>query len=217
MPSLAEKYRPRDWGEVVGQAKSLATIERIRKAGGLAGRAWWISGQSGTGKTTIGRLIAAECADDWAITELDGGQVSTAELDALELDCQRRPFGRGSCLIVNESHGLRGPIIRRLLVILERLPAWVTVVCTTTADGQESLFEDQIDAHPLLSRCTVLALARRDLAKAFAERCLAIARAEGLDGQPIEKYVRLAQSCRNNAREMLARIEAGEMLAGGAE
>ena len=41
-------------------------------------------------------------------------------------------------------------------------------VFTTTAEGQDSLFEDQIDVHPLLSRCIEIALSRRDLALDFA-------------------------------------------------
>src|SRR5262245_20417732 len=113
---LHEQYRPKQWSEVVGQRKAIEQIERLRKRN-IAGRSYWISGQSGTGKTTIARLIAAEVADGWSTTEIDGGQVTGEVLDNLKRDCRQRPFGRGACLIINEAHGLRGPIIRRLLVI----------------------------------------------------------------------------------------------------
>ena len=108
--------------------------------------------------------------------------------------------------------GLRKDVIRSLLVILERLPAHVVVIFTTTNDGQESLFEDCDDASPLLSRCLRLDLARRGLAELFAARCLEIARAEQLDGRPIADYVRLAKDCRNNFRAMLNHVESGAML-----
>src|SRR4051812_16849702 len=68
MASLFEQYRPASWAEVVGQDKALAKIETLRKRG-LGGRAWLITGQSGTGKTTIARLLAGEVADEWQTHE----------------------------------------------------------------------------------------------------------------------------------------------------
>jgi replication-associated recombination protein RarA len=217
MSALHETYRPKAWSDVIGQDKALARIEALRPRG-IAGRAYWISGQSGTGKTTIAKLLANEVADGWSTEEIDGGQVTAEVLDSLDRDCRQRPFGRGVALIVNEAHGLRAPVIRRLLVILEALPAWVTVIFTTTVDGQDKLFEDCDDSHPLLSRCTLIPLARRDLAKKFAERAKAIAEREQLDGQPIDKYIRLVNDHRSNLRAVLSAIESGAMLvAGGAE
>ena len=61
MKPLYEAYRPTTWSDVVGQDKIVAKLRALMRRG-LGGRAFWISGQSGTGKTTIGRLIAAEVA-----------------------------------------------------------------------------------------------------------------------------------------------------------
>src|SRR5712692_2595650 len=91
---LTEQYRPKAWSEVVGQDKVVQRIQALAKRG-LAGRAYWISGQSGTGKTTIARLIAAEVADDFLIQEVDAASLTVSALRELEREMQVRGWGKG--------------------------------------------------------------------------------------------------------------------------
>jgi replication-associated recombination protein RarA len=196
----------------------------MKSKGGLGGKAFFLSGPSGTGKTSCAFLIAQEVCDEGNIIELDASGLTPAAIQEIERSMQYRSIGvkAGRAVVVNECHALRKDTIRQLLVTLERIPRHCVWVFTTTHTGKKQLF-DGIDAQPLLSRCVQFEfhglMQDREKGKtdgspamAFAMKAKEIAAAEGLDGRPLLDYLCLANECRCNMREMLTRIESGAML-----
>jgi len=218
---LAEKYRPKSFEEVIGQSKLITQIQGLQARGGLGGRAYWLSGRSGGGKSSTAKLIAREVADDLNTEVSDARGLSIETLK--EWERASRLFGlgdkHGRAFIVEEAHTLRKPLIDRLLVVVDtgNIPSHCVWLFTSTKSGMDSLFEDYDDAGPLLSRCTRLEFASRNVAKFLAVRAKWIAEQEGLDGRPLDDYVRMVNEHNGNMRAVLNDIEAGRMLKGGDE
>lgn len=211
---IAEKMRPRTYAELLGQDRALAALECVRRLNGhLGGQVFWLAAPSGTGKTSLARLIANEVAGDGLIHETTGGALSVGDLDKLADTWRLRPmFGTGYALIVDEAHLLSKAVIGRLLSLLEPPPENVVVVCTTTREGDESVL-DKLDGGPLFSRCKRLPMAVRGLAEVFASRLAEIADELGVGGAAPEKYLRAVKDCRNNFRACLQLVETGEFAA----
>lgn len=216
MKALYETYRPRTWDDLVGQNKLIAKMAVIRRRG-LVGRVFWITGSSGSGKTTAARLIASEIADDYAVVEIDAQDMGLDRVREFERMCQFKPLGKGChVFIVNEAHGLSSKVVSRLQTVLEQdhVQRNSTWIFTTTFQGQQRLFDGAFDACPFMSRAIELTLEHgEDVVLAFAVRARKIAHTEQLDGKPLEDYVRLVRGCDCNMRKVLQQIEAGEMLA----
>ncbi len=210
--SLFLEHRPTDWSQLVGHDKLKRSIAAMRMRGSLGGRAFWISGASGIGKTSCACLIAGEVCDPENFVEVDAGELTPKAIDDLERLLRCRAIGdkSGRAVLLNESHGLRKDSVRKLLVVLERVPAHVTWVFTTTFEGQQTLF-DGVDSHPLLSRCIKFELTIEDCAAQIVERAKQIAEAEGLGGADLAEYMLLAKRCKFNFRDMLTEIERGEV------
>lgn len=225
MKPLWERHKPKAWSEIVGQDKALRTLDNIRKScGSLAGQVYWITGKSGTGKGCAASLIASEVAGENVTVIPDGTGVNAELLEPIEAEAERakrlRPLFKleHRAFIVSEAHGIRAAIVRRLNGVLE-LPYVMehyTWIFTTTVDG-DSLFDEKMDSAPFCSRAHEITLSQRNLAEPFAEHVRQIAQSIQMDGQPIERYIRLARDCGLNMRKMLQRVSEGCMLDGGAE
>ena len=208
---LHEQYRPKTWSEVVGQEKAIATLAALERRG-IGGRAYWISGLSGTGKTTIARLLASEIADDYAIDEIDAETLTPTKIQELARQMRCKTFGKGGwSVIVNEAHGLKAAVVRQLLNTLEAIPDHAVWIFTTTLDGDKKILFDKDDGGPLLSRCQRIELEHFGVSRAYAQKLKAVAEHEDLDGQPIEAYEALLRKHGSNMRAAYQEIESGLM------
>lgn len=219
---LHEKWRPREWSEFVGQdkakAQAIRLVERAKSQGGPV--QVWIdaSGEanSGLGKTTLARLIAGALADPFFTDEFVGSDLTLTRVREIAQAAHLCTSGakRFRAWIVNEAHAVPAPARDLLLDLLENAPEHFCIVFTTTRQPDSGLFGE--DNGPFYSRCSRIRLTNQGLAQAFADRARMIAQTEGLDGQPLEAYVKLARDCRNNMRAMIQRIDDGVMIDGGA-
>jgi DNA polymerase III subunit gamma/tau len=152
---IARKYRPLSFADLVNQRHVRTTLENAIEQGRIA-HGYIFSGQRGTGKTTVARIVArclncaqgptihpcGECPSCAEITA--GSAVDVIEIDAasnrgineireLRENVRYRPArGRYKVFIVDEAHQITNEAFNALLKTLEEPPEWVVfILCTT--------------------------------------------------------------------------------------
>ena len=207
---LYEKYRPQSLSQFIGQPKLIKRLERLTARDGWDRDALWLEGPSGVGKTTLAWILARRVAHDLFIDELDGHKCGVEAVRELESTLMLSAGDRRRVVIVNESHSMTRQAVQAWLTLLERLPKHTLCIFTTTENLSDGLFGSF--SSPFASRCKLFSLSNQGLAQLFAERAREIAKAQGVDGKAAPAYLRLVQECRNNMRQVLQKIDAGEMI-----
>lgn len=207
---LYEKYRPKSLSEFIGQDKVKRQVNKIMERDNWDRDAIFISGPSGTGKTTLAWIMAKSKCQGLFIQELDGDKCNVQAVRELEQTLGLVAPNSWRAVIVNECHAMSRSAVQAWLTLLERLPRHTLVIFTTTENIQADLFGNF--SSPFASRCKVFSFTNQGLAQAMAKRAKEIATLENLDGLPIQRYIRLVQESKNNMRQVLQRIDACEMI-----
>jgi DNA polymerase-3 subunit gamma/tau len=154
---IARKYRPLTFAGLISQAHVRTTLENAISQGRIA-HGYIFSGQRGTGKTTVARILArclnceqgptpapcmscASCAEIASGAALDVIEIDAAsnrginEMRELRENVRFRPArGRYKIFIIDEAHQITSEAFNALLKTLEEPPEWVVfVLCTTEA------------------------------------------------------------------------------------
>lgn len=132
--SFITKYRPQDLDQIVGQSVVVKSLKALVKSGGS--KTFLFTGPSGTGKTTLSRILARMLGcEPKDLLELDAATYTGIDdMRAVVAGLLYKPLGEGSvkAVIVDECHGLSKQSWQSLLKILEEPPAHVVwLFCTT--------------------------------------------------------------------------------------
>jgi len=218
---IARKYRPQTFADVVNQEHVKTTLENAIAQQRIA-HGYIFSGQRGTGKTTIARILArcvncipkgptnepcGECASCREIAE--GNAPDVIEIDAasnrginemreLRENVRYRPVrDRYKVFIIDEAHQITSEAFNALLKTIEEPPAWVIfVLCTTEAH--------KIPA-TIASRCQHFSFRSVEFDE-VVERMAWICRQEGIEADT-ETLAVLAQAGEGSIRDSLSALD----------
>jgi DNA polymerase-3 subunit gamma/tau len=217
---IARKYRPQAFAELISQAHVKTTLQNAITQGRIA-HGYIFSGQRGTGKTTVARILARclncekgptaqPCGVCASCREIASGSgVDVIEIDAasnrginemreLRENVRYRPArDRYKIFIVDEAHQITSEAFNALLKTLEEPPEWVVfLLCTTEAHKIPTT---------IASRCQQFSFRSVDFNELVA-RMEEIARLEGIEANK-ETLGVLAQAGEGSVRDSLSALD----------
>jgi DNA polymerase-3 subunit gamma/tau len=219
---LARRYRPRQFGDLVGQEPVAQALANALQSHRVA-HAYLFTGARGVGKTSTARILAKalNCSHGPTITPCDECEMCRAiasgeDIDVLEIDgasnrgidevreirqnVQYRPSrGRYKIYIIDEVHMLTTPAFNALLKTLEEPPPHVKFIFATT--------EVQKIPVTILSRCQRFDFGGISLPR-IVERLRQIVAAEGMqaDADALELIARRASGSMRDAQSLLDQL-----------
>ncbi len=217
---IARKYRPQNFGELIGQEHVRTTLENAIAQNRIA-HGYIFSGQRGTGKTSVARIMArclnciqgptatpcGVCASCLEIAQ--GNAMDVIEIDAasnrginemreLRENVRFRPArDRYKVFIVDEAHQITSEAFNALLKTLEEPPEWVVFILCTT--------ESHKVPNTIASRCQQFSFRSVDFEEVL-KRMQDICAKEGIEANP-EALSVLAQAGEGSVRDSLSALD----------
>ena len=132
--SLATKYRPKEFSEVIGQTSVVQILEKQLETGNIS-HSYLFCGASGCGKTTIARIFATKLNGSFdGLIEMDAASNNGVEniRNIVKSAKERSISTKYKIFILDECHALTNQSWQSLLKCIEEPPEFtIFMFCTT--------------------------------------------------------------------------------------